>query len=118
MDAEAVGVGVVCEDVFEIIGIAMEIADDGFIFCKILVEEALRHFVVRGADGTIGKSVDTNKAEAAARNILFENEDGVDCFASGDIAYSSLDKDGNIVSNRIGMLTKDALQQEIEKIKS
>ena len=80
-------------------------------------------FLMVNATGANGETVDSAKAyiqqEKYEFPIFFDTQQealrayGVSSFPQTIF----IDKDGNIVSHRIGMLTKDSLEMEIEKIK-
>jgi thiol-disulfide isomerase/thioredoxin len=81
------------------------------------------HFLMVNATGTNGETVESAKAYIEEEKYEFPVFFDTDHDALGTYGVSSfpqtifIDKDGNIVSHRIGMLTKDALEQEIQKIK-
>ena len=79
-------------------------------------------FLMVNATGTNGETVESAKAyieqEQYEFDVFFDvNYNGLRKFAVSSFpATIFIDKDGNIVSNRIGMLTMDALEREIKKI--
>ena len=74
------------------------------------------------ATGTNGETVESAKAYVEQEKyefpVLFDTgHEGLRKFGISSFpATIFIDKDGNIVSNRIGMLTMDALEREIAKI--
>ena len=92
-------------------------------FNEVYKENPDIQFLMVNATGTNGETVDSAKAYIEQEKYEFDVFFDTDHEAINTYRVSSfpqtifIDKDGNIVSPRIGMLTKDALQQEIEKIK-
>lgn len=80
-------------------------------------------FLMVNATGTNGETVDSAKAyieqEKFEFPIFFDTQhDALKAYGVSSFPQTIfIDKDGNIVSHRIGMLTKDTLEMEIEKIK-
>ena len=79
-------------------------------------------FLMVNATGTNGETVESAKAYVEQEKyefpVLFDTgHEGLRKFGVSSFpATIFIDKDGNIVSNRIGMLTMDALEREIAKI--
>lgn len=80
-------------------------------------------FLMVNATGTNGETVDSAKEyieqEKFEFPIFFDTQhDALKTYGVSSFPQTIfIDKDGNIVSHRVGMLTKDALEKEIEKIK-
>lgn len=80
-------------------------------------------FLMVNATGTNGETVETAKEYVEQEKyefpVFFDTQhDALKTYGVSSFPQTIfIDKDGNIVSNRIGMLTKDALENEIEKIK-
>lgn len=79
-------------------------------------------FLMVNATGSNGETVETAKAyieqEEYEFDVVFDAERNA-CTTYGISSYPQtffIDKDGNISSHRVGMLSKEILQQEIERI--
>ena len=79
-------------------------------------------FLMVNATGTNGETVESAKAYVEQEQyeflVLFDTgHEGLMKFGISSFPTTIfIDKDGNIVSNRMGMLTMDALESEIKKI--
>lgn len=79
-------------------------------------------FLMLNATGTNGETVESAKSyveqEGYEFNVLFdENNNGLRKFGISSFPTTVfIDKDGNVVTGRVGMLTMDALESEIAKI--
>lgn len=79
-------------------------------------------FIMVNATGTNGETVESAKAfieqEKYEFPVFYDTQhDALKTYGVSSFPQTIfIDKDGNIVSQRIGMLSKDALIQEIEKI--
>ena len=80
-------------------------------------------FLMVNATGTRGETVESAKAFVEQENyefpIFFDTQhDALRTYGVSSYPQTIfIDKDGNIVSRRVGMLTKDVLEQNIEMIK-
>ena len=80
-------------------------------------------FLMVNATGTRGETVESAKAFIEQENyefpIFFDTQhDALRTYGVSSYPQTIfIDKDGNIVSRRVGMLTKDVLEQNIEMIK-
>ncbi len=92
-------------------------------FNEVCKENPDVQFVMVNATGTNGETVDSAKAFIEQEKYEFPVFFDTQHEALKNYGISSypqtifIDKDGNIVSHKIGMLTKDILEQEIAKIK-
>ena len=92
-------------------------------FNEVYKENPDVQFFMVNATGTNGETVDSAKEyieqEKFEFPIFFDTRhDALKTYGVSSFPQTIfIDKDGNIVSHRIGMLTKDALEKEIEKIK-
>ncbi len=79
-------------------------------------------FLMVNATGTNGETVETAKAYVEQEKfefpVFFDNEyDALKTYGISSFPMTIfIDEDGNIVSQRIGMLTMDTLESEIKKI--
>ena len=91
-------------------------------FNEVYKENPDVQFLMVNATGTNGETVDSAKSyieqEKYEFPVFFDSQhDALKTYGVSSFPQTIfIDKDGNIVSHRIGMLTKDALQQEIENI--
>ena len=92
-------------------------------FNEVYKENPDVQFLMVNATGTNGETVDSAKAFIEQEKYEFPVFFDTQHEALKNYGISSypqtifIDKDGNIVSHKIGMLTKDILEQEIAKIK-
>ena len=92
-------------------------------FNEVYKENPDVQFLMVNATGTNGETVDSAKSyieqEKFEFPIFFDTQhDALKTYGVSSFPQTIfIDKDGNVVSHRIGMLTKDALEKEIEKIK-
>ena len=86
MSTDARRTGVICEDIFEIVWVAVEVGDNWFVGGEVVVKNFLRHFLFGSANGTVGESVDANKAEVAVWEILVEDVNSANSFTGSNVA--------------------------------